>query len=369
MPVKTLNLKHVGLPGGWDATELTRLTLADGTTYQQIVKDIDDGLQIAGEMLMQSYAAQLISITDEPALEYGQGASGGFTRITERGKGEGTRGATGGHMLPLLGWDAPLFWTYLFLKNARRRQLDENVDNIIRHTKDVFEKQVYTRFFKMEEETGHYFGLGASGYSVPFCDGGAGTQAFTPKAYPDRGGTFAASHDHYLRLNGITQANLESAVAALWEHGVDGPYDLVASYADLSSWTNTTNVTGYIERPDPSVAYGNSSELANVSDIYQGGVKTDLGFVRLKTSGRVPTGYWGVTKVHGVNDPRNPLKVRVEKGRTMVTPELIVENMGSFPLQGAVPMIFFGVGVGEMREAAVLVENDSSGDYATPTIS
>ena len=45
MPVKTLNLKNVGLPSGWDATELTRLALTDGTTYDEMVRDIDEALQ------------------------------------------------------------------------------------------------------------------------------------------------------------------------------------------------------------------------------------------------------------------------------------------------------------------------------------
>jgi len=366
MPVKTLNLKNVGLPSGWDATELTRLALTDGTTYDEMVRDIDEALQMAGENLMQSYVANLIYVTDEPALEYGQGVKGGFTRITERGKGEGNRGQTGGHMLPLVGWDAPLFWTYLFLKSARRKQLDEHVDNLITFTEDVFEKEVYTRLFKMEEESGEYFGVGASGFSVPFCDGGTGAIAYTPKPYADRGGVFEATHNHFLRLDGINKPNLEAAIAHLWEHGVDGPYDLNASYADLTAWTA---VDGYVERPDPLVALGSASEVALVEDIYQGGIKTKHGFVRLKVTGRIPTSYWNISKVYGSDDLRNALRVRVEAGRSLITPELVVENVGSFPLQGAVPMIFFGVGVGEKREAAVNVLNAVAGPYVSPTIS
>jgi hypothetical protein len=49
--------------------------------------------------------------------------------------------------------------------------------------------------------------------------------------------------------------------------------------------------------------------------------------------------------------------------------QLIVENMSSYPLNDAIAMLGMGVGVGENRAGAVLVENDSSGDYATPTIS
>lgn len=369
MTVKTLNLKNVGLPSGWDAAELTRLKLTDGTTYDDMVRDIDEALQIAGENLMQTHAAKLIHVTDEPTLEYGQGVKGGFTRITERGKGEGNRGETAGHMLPLVGWDAPLFWTFLFLKNARRRQLDEHVDNLITYTQDLFEQQVYARLFKREEETGEYFGLGASGFSVPFCDGGNGNIKYVPKPFAKRGGTFAATHDHFLRLDGINQDNLEAAVKHLWEHGMDGPYDLNIAYADLSAWTNTANVPGYIERPDPLVVYGANAEFAKVDDTYQGGIKTKYGFVRLNMTGRIPTNYWNVTKVYGADDMRNPLRVRVDAGRSVVTPELVVENVGTYPLQGAVPMIFFGVGVGEKREVAVNVLNAAAGEYVSPTIS
>ncbi len=369
MPQQTLNLKHVSLPSAWDAAELTRLRLADGTTYQQMVADIDGALEIAANMLLNSYYGRLISVTDEVAVEYDSGNVRGFERVTERGRGQGRRGDTSGHMLPLMDFDYQLYWTHLWLRDARRAQIDRQVNGLIANVENLFQKEALTRLFKMEEETGHYFGLGSGGVSVPFCDGGGGTIAYTPTPKPDRGGTFASTHDHYLRLNGITQANLETAVRHLWEHGIDGPYDLVISLADIASWTDTANVTGYVEKPDPSVVYGSGATLAQVEDIYIGGAKTEYGFCRMWASGRIPTAYWGVTKVYGQNDMRNPLKARVPTGQETISAELIVENVGSYPLQGAVPFIRFGVGVGEMREAAVLVENDSSGDYASPAIS
>ena len=89
--------------------------------------------------------------------------------------------------------------------------------------------------------------------------------------------------------------------------------------------------------------------------------------MRVKLSARIPTNYWGIVKTFGSGDARNPLKVRTKPGRGLGL-RLMVDRIDRFPLAGAIPEMAFGVGVGE-RVAAVLVENDSSGDYATPTIS
>ena len=367
MAQNTLNLRFVSLPVGWDAAELTRLELKDGTTYQQMVTEINNALTFANQLLMSSYYGRLVHVTDEVALEYDEGAVPGFQRITERARGDGRKGTTKGHMLPLVGFDYELNWTFLFLRDARRKQIQRQVNGLIDNVENLFAKQVLTRHFKMEEESGRYYGLGASGVSAPFLNGSAETLTFTPVSVPERSVAFASTHDHFLRLNGITQANLETAVDHLWEHNIDGPYELIVAEADKANWTNTTNVTGYVEKPDPSIAYGDEQSLARVEDIYIGGVKTERGFCRLIASARIPANYWSVTKTYGQDDMNNPLAVRVEDSATLGA-SLVVEHVSQYPLQGAIPLIFFGVGVNR-REGAVLVENDTSGDYATPTIS
>lgn len=368
MPMESLNLKHVNLPSAWDSAELQRLSLVDGTTYEDMVSDIDEALSMASDALLSSFAGQLVSVTEEVAVEYGTGNTRGYERVTERGRGQGRRGDTTGHMLPLVGFDYDLYWTFLYLKNARRKQIDKQINELIGRTQDIFENQVYTRFFKMEEETGVYFGLGTSGVSVPFADGGGGTIPYTPPQNLERAAAFAASHDHFLRLDGITQANLETAVKHLWEHGYNGPFELIIPQADVSDWTNTTNVTGYVEKPDPLVIYGSDQSLSRpLDEWYIGGVKTEWGFCKMYANGRIPTGYWAVTKSFGPDDLMNPLMVRTEAGMPLGA-SLVGQQVGQYPLQDVSSLIFFGVGVGERREAAVLVEDDSSGDYATPTI-
>lgn len=363
-----LSLKFVALPSGWDAGELARLQLGGGSiTYEQLIRDIDDALGAAAGDLLASYVGTLLSVTNEAAIDYSQGAGAGFTRRTERGRGDGRKQPEGGHMLPLVGYDHPLDWTYDFLKQARPATIYRQVDGLINATKSIVARSAFTRLFKLEEETGAYYGLGNSGVSVPWADGGNGTIGFTPISVPDRGGTFASTHNHFLRLDGINQANLEAAVLHLWEHGIDGPFDLLVAQADLADWQNTANVTGWVEKPDPVLTYGSGETVANVGGDYIGGVKTKYGFCRMVANGRIPTGYWSVTKTYGADDPMNPLRLRSASGAFM--PELVVENVGHYPLQGAVPRLDFGVGVGESRVAAVCVKNAAAGSYDTPTIS
>jgi hypothetical protein len=233
---------------------------------------------------------------------------------------------------------------------------------------DEIEKMALTRLFKFEEESGRRFGLGATGVSVPFCDGGNSSVSFIPKPYPDRAAPFAASHNHYLRLDGITQANLEAAVGHLWEHGVDGPYELLISQSDVSDWTNTTNVTGFKEKAQMFINYGDETTLAGVGEEYIGAITTkQYGTVLVRPTARIPSGYWAVYKSYGRNDPRNPLWSRWDEvfGQG---PQLVIANVSLYPLQGAIGEMKLGFGVGPDRTAAVLVENDSTGSYATPTI-
>lgn len=370
MPLGNNDLKNISLPTAWDNTELSRLKLRDGSTYQAVVADIDDALSIVNASLQTGFLANLFSVTTEPALEYRTGVSNGFEEHTEYTKPDPKRAKTTGHMLPLRKVDRALGWTADFLEEARQIQLDADIASMIDDSKNYFEKAVLTRLFKMEEETGKTNGLGAGGVSVPFADGGNGTIAWIPPQNPSRLiNAFNSGHDHYLRLNGITQANLETAVAHVWEHGHDGPFDLIASLADLSSWQNTTNVTGFKPIADPMIQYGVNNDLALVNaSVYQGVINTKYGVVRLWTNGRIPTTAWGVVKSFGANDQRNPLRIRYDELFGFGV-KLRTEFVSQYPLYGAIGIMKLGVGIGEDRSAAVLVTNAASGDYVTPTIS
>lgn len=364
-----LDLKHIQLPTAWDTAELERLKLREGVSYADIIADIDDALGMALETVLNSWLAELIYITFDPTVEYGSGGNNAWEDETERSQPDSQYSDSSGHMLPIKGKDFKLGWTASFLEEARRIKVDEAITKMANGMIDYWEQGVLTRLFKMEEETGRAYGLGTSGVSVPFCDGGAGTIAYTPAASPNRGGTFAATHDHYLRLNGITQANLDTGLAHLWEHDEDAPYELLVSQADIATWTDVSVITGFKEKADALVQYGQNTDLAQVDASYVGAVVSKkYGSARMRASARIPSTYWGLFKSYGKNDPRNPIYVRYDE-LLGAGARLVVNNLGLYPLQGAIGKMKVGFGVGKRREAAVLVHNDSSGDYSTPTIS
>jgi hypothetical protein len=365
------DLKNVALPSAWDGNELSRLRLRDGTTYGSLVADIDAALSVVNGSLNSGYLGRLLSLTTEPNIEYRSGGTNGFEDETEQTQPDSQHAETTGHMLPLLKKDRGMKWTESYLEEARRASIDAGISAMVEDAVNIYEKSIWTRFFKMEEETGKSKGLGATGYSVPFADGGNGTIAYIPTPRPDRLiNPFTTAHNHFLRLDGITQANLEIAVGHLWEHGMDAPYDLIVSLADLGAWQNTTNVTGFKPKADSIVQYGGLDDLALVeSEIYQGAVLTKYGSCRLYANARIPSGYWGVTKSFGQNDMRNPLKVRYDDFYGSFGVKLVTSNVSLYPFTGAIAKFRFGVGIGESRVGGVLVKNDVAGDYATPTIS
>jgi hypothetical protein len=230
--------------------------------------------------------------------------------------------------------------------------------------RNLWSQKLLTRFFKST-----YDAVGSSGRSMPFCDGGTADSAFVPSNMPDRATAFAYTHTHLLRLDGITQANLETAVKHLWEHGHDGPFELLVSLTDIGSWRNTTNVTGYVSRPDPLIRYGVQTDLANVSEGIDGVVETAYGACRVRSSARIPTKYWGLYKSYGPQDQRNPLWVRYNPKFGVGAVLLAGDHIRQYPLENAIMWMEFGANVGRDRTNGVLVYNHTTGSYTDPTIS
>jgi len=356
------DLKQWALPTYWDAAELSKFRLADGTTYDQFVAEVGRALAIANQQLTADpLISSLISVTDEMAVEYRVGATTGMQVHTEYARPDQKRGATTGHMLPLVAYDRGLGWTWDALRKLRPFKLTTDVAEAIKDVRDNWEKKILTRLFKST-----YDAVG-SGRSMPLADGGTADANYVPIAVPSRGGTFTYTHDHILNVNGITQALFEPVVAQLYEHGYDAPYDLLIAYADIGDWTNTTNVTGWIPRADPLIRYGMTADTANVNDGYLGVIETQYGACRVRASGRIPTAYWALYKSWGAMDSRNPLVVRQGSDYGYGAVLLKGDHIREFPLEEAIVFQEFGVGVQD-RVGAVVVYN-SSGAYTDPTIS
>ena len=113
---------------GWDATELQNFQLQDGTTYEQVVAELNAVLNaLNNEVNNDPLWATLCSFTDIPEVDYRMGASNGMQRHTEYGRPDAARAVVEGHMLPLLSWDRMLGWTWDYLREARLSQVRADI--------------------------------------------------------------------------------------------------------------------------------------------------------------------------------------------------------------------------------------------------
>lgn len=357
------DLKQWALPVGWDAARLQQLRLASGETYAQLVNDINAGMAMANAALLSDpLMTSLVHLSDERTTEYPIGVSNGMEDHTEYGRPENKRGKTTGHMAEPVDKDRATGWTKDFLEKCRRAQIDADIASIIQDIKDGWQKAILTRHFKKT-----YTAVGAAGKSMPYADGGTADSTYIPPQFPARATTaFLATHDHMVRLDGYTQANLESAVALLWEHGVDGPFDMVISQANIADWSNTTNVTGWVKRADGLIRYGNAVDLAQVGGDYIAVIETSTyGPVRVRSSARIPTTFWSVYKSFGSMDARNP--IRIVPPAAGIGAEM---QYGQAPVYYPLEEVFFRLRFEQAianRVGAVCVK--SGGAYASPTIS
>lgn len=359
------DLKQLAIPANWDAGMLSRLALATGETYEQLLTDIASALAIAnGTLTTNPVVASLVSTTTDATLEYRTGVSNGFEVHTEYAQPDAQRAGVTGGMLPMTAWDRKFGWTWDFLRKARRSQLDADIGSGMADLQNLWEKAVLTRLFKST-----YDAVG-TGRSVPIADAGVADASYVPINMPNRAAAFASSHTHLLRLNGITQANIETAVLTLWEHGYDAPYDMIIAQADVGAWETVANVTGFVKKANGLIRYGVTTAIAEVDNDFIGVIETAYGSVRVRASARVPTAYWAVYKSFGSMDSRNPLVMRESPqfGSGAVLLSGRQYNIQQFPLEGAILFSEFGVGVAD-RTAAAIVYNYTSGNYVIPTIS
>lgn len=356
------DLRQWAVPAGWDAAWLENLRLASGETYEQLVNDLTLGLSIANTgLLADPVIGSLASVSAEMATEYRTGASNGFEDHTEYSTGDAKRATTTGHMLEPVVKDRKLGWTWDFLRRARRMQIDADVASAMQDLRDVWQKTILQRHFKST-----YTGVGAAGKSIPYADGGTADSTYIPVNHADRAAAFAYTHQHFNRLDGYTQANVETTVAHLWEHGYDGPWDMLVAQADLASWSNTTTVTGWVKRADGLIRYGTQTDLAAVDPSYIAVIETSAyGPVRVRASARIPTAYYTIYKSFGPLDSRNPMRLAPSANFGLGAILLAGDHIRQFPLEAAILFLEFYLGVQD-RTAAVCVK--TGGAYSTPTI-
>jgi hypothetical protein len=358
------DLKQFALPIGWDGSELGRYLLADGSTYEQVVESIAAGLALANEALLNDPIwGGLMAITAEAALEYRNGAQNGMAERTEYSRADTRRAATAGHTLPIKSYDRALGWSFDFLRKARAAQLEADIADALYDVRDNWEKQLLTRFFSSAEN-----GIGAAGYDVPFVHGTAGNVDLVPPPYA--GKTFDAAHDHFERKGTTAHATaLNDGAKHLWEHGIFGPYNAIVPFADIATYS----ALGKFIKPDRGVEYISTATNAPYAQAdlnderYIGLYESDYGLIRLWITPHLPSNYVGLYKPYGANDGRNPLRVRFAPDLGAGAVLMRGEGFRQYPLEHAIVLHEFGVGVGN-RLNGYACYFAASGNYSDPSI-
>lgn len=331
---------------GWDATELAKQALADGTTYATIVSQMRAALAALNREWASDWYTNMYSIQDKMELSYRVGSSNGFERFTEYGRADARRAKTEGHMLPLIKFDRVLGWTWSYLRDAWMEQISADIADGIKDARDRRRKSLLTRVLQRGDDSGAYNGLGATGYSPGFAtDEGSTSVDYDPPNF--EGTSFDNTHEHYVGITGslYTNALFQDAYDELREHGHELPYEFLLGPSDRST---VEGLSKFTEVQQPLLRYGSTQDIATVSSEYFG---TWDGKFRLREVRGMPR-YWGFAyKTYGRLSQRNPLRVRVRKGEgtnwsiiAMPDPN---ESNGSFPLQNLMLFTEFGVGVGD----------------------
>ncbi len=361
------DMKQFAIPVGWDAGELAKFQFAGtGTTYDQVITDIVTALSIVNSGLLNDplYGAML-SVTTEMTVEYRDGTANGMNERTEYGEPDARRGTTIGHMLPLKSFDRKLGWTYDFLRKARPIQLEADIADAAQDIADNWQRRALIRFFSNVENQ-----LGTSGYDVPLIVGG-GNVPYTPPSYD--GKSFASTHTHFDRQTDDAAgrlAALKAGAAHLREHGIMPPYTAIVPMADQTIYTGLTEFI----KPQRGIQYvrtdgsNGTTAVMPIDDRYFGAVDADGNMIFLTASTRVPTDYLGMWKPYGANDQRNPLRVRYSPDLGVGAILLRGEGFRKFPLENAIILQEFGVGIGDRLNGYACLFA-AAGGYVVPTIS
>jgi hypothetical protein len=159
--------------------------------------------------------------------------------------------------------------------------------------------------------------------------------------------------------------------AELREHGHQPPFDVLIGVSDEST---VRGLTGFVPVAQQLVSYGTTTSLATfgmesdeINGSYYIGMYEDC---RIRVVPGMPQYYAFAYKSYGMNNPRNPLRVRVGKGQqrpqfmAMTDPRA---GNATTPIQYLMLYGQFGVGVGDRTNGTPRYVNNANWSDGTPT--
>ena len=336
---------------GIDAALLENYRLSDGATYQDVVNMAEAALGgFNAGVANDPFWSMLISFTDQLDTRYAVGNSASMVAHTEYGRPDPRRAEMAGHMLPFRKWDHMLGWTADYLEAARLVDLEADIAMAIDAARNRWRMALLQRLLKRGDDSGVAVGLSTTGLSPGFAtDAGSTGVDFTPPSYA--GTTFTSAHEHYVPDAGgaFTLVILQDAAAELREHGHEPPYEFLIGPSDETVMTAIS--PGFLSVNEALVNAGVLAAQVNFAGATVDG-KRPIGAIadfRVWVVPGMPDNYGFGFKSYGMNNARNPLRVRVATGERAPRLRLIRDsnNPGIAPVQNLMTQIGFGVGVGD----------------------
>lgn len=368
------------LPLGEDGTRIAQWMLRGGVSYDVVRADVVASMN-GVNLEMLSNDGPMVYVSPEDHFEYSTGGSiYKMPRLSDLDRPTPRRGKTSGHMVDLWKVGDAIGGSEDFFMDARPALITTSIAQLISAGRNTWEIDLFTRFFTNTENQ-----LGTYGYDVGFCDASTTVQ-YAPLQW--NGKVFSTSHNHYIGYDSgsKTFADVFDGLAlTITEHGHQPPLMALISEADVVTIRALAN---FIRPLDASTGWdrggltsggtlrqdGETPAPPPMGGRFVGWYDSSYGRLVLFATNRIATGYVGMFKSYGTNDPRNPLVVRIHPqiGFGYYIAE-IPSNVTTWPVKVIEVYNRYGISVnGEgqsARTAGAVGLLVSGGVFVNPTIS
>lgn len=302
------------LPTGIDADTIVQWSLRSGLTPSEVITMAAGTIGAVNSELAERYGA-ITSFTEELFAYDRQGASSRtMTPLrSEFSAADAIRSDQIGRMLPIFDYEDAVGWTALYLRDAYRRQLEFDLEEIGDRWRNRVEFDLWTRLLTNTENL-----VGSAGYDVPFAIGTGTNVDYIPPQFDSY--VFDATHSHFNWHNDTTDDwddAIEAAMVDLRHHGLGGRLTLFIGDNDL---TEVTALTNFVETvpTDLQVNSVSGAPVYQVTDELTGlpGERvgyyhsTSWGIAEVRRIPRIPSNYGFMTRAFGQGSGSNALAVR-----------------------------------------------------------
>lgn len=355
MPYGVLDTKHINLPANIDATYLRGLTTRSGVQWEALLRTIDARLAAFNSSLDPLVAA-LITPTTEAWQEDMNTSAFVAQEENEYTVPRPQLSVRAGHMYAIKGWDISLQFTEDGLEGMTQPQILNVLDNALLGMRAKHRARALYRLFSDAEVRIHH---STTATSPGFAGSGTGSNAFAGSSYPS-GEALPSPYTHYYRDEVADRATVIKAARDRLKMWHPGPYDLVASAAEVTAITALTDfvsVGSELIRAGTGVSTA-QVDVANYVGVYDNDIRV------WKAANEFTTAHIALFKSYGPLNAMNPLVWRYD---SVVGRGAYVRSRMLYPLDQATLKQRFDVSVRDRTQAA-LIYLAASGDYSAPTI-